>query len=244
MFRVYKVTIIVDNVYESSHGLRIVDLAPLGSELVTLGERSSKTVQVLYPSFFRKISSGSVNKYLTEQPKYRVDYGSPAQQWCCKVVSFYQDPGVFYTLDKTSGDLVTGTGMTYQNGLLEGSYNGTLAVVGTGILSRDFIDVFVTMNGTNLDLVVNVDKNITSLDEGIFGGLTGLTAVRFPADSVVNTISTRSFQVCSSFTDVVFPAGVTSIGDQSFQGCSTLTNIVVPAGVTSIGDQSFQGCSD
>jgi hypothetical protein len=137
------------------------------------------------------------------------------------VITFYNDPVSYLWKD---GNLTT-----------------LLAIVGEGKLSRSFIDAYVANNGSGLGLIIDVDKAITSLDEGIFSGLTGLTVVRFPVDSVVQTIGARTFQGCSALQSIVFPVGVTTFGAQAFQGCSSLQSIVVPSTVTTIEGEAFHG---
>jgi hypothetical protein len=158
------------------------------------------------------------------------------------VISFPNDPA-FYTLGTHGTTLEKGTGLTIEDGVLTGSFNGTLSVIEQGVLSRSFIDAYLVTNGASLRLVVDIDPAITSLDEGVFAGLTGLTNIRFPVESTVDTITARSFQGCSSLKDIVFPVGVTRLGDQSFQGCSSLTSMTIPSGVTTVGNSAFEGAA-
>jgi hypothetical protein len=93
------------------------------------------------------------------------------------------------------------------------------------------MDAFITVNGYQLGLTINVDKSFTSLDDGIFSGHTGLTEVRFPSDSAIEALSARCFQGCSSLKTMVVPSGVTTFGVQSFQGCSSFKNLTLPLGL-------------
>jgi hypothetical protein len=154
-----------------------------------------------------------------------------------QVVSFYNDP-VFYTWS-TSQTLLPGTGMTLQDGVLSGYYDGSLSIVGTGTLSRAVIDTYVTNSGPRRGLVVAVDKAFTSLDDGIFSGLSGLTEIRFPEDSAVTTIGTRSFQGCTSLKGVDFPSGLTSLGTAIFENCTSLQKVVFPQNLLSVSDTAI-----
>jgi hypothetical protein len=154
-----------------------------------------------------------------------------------QVVSFYNDP-VFYTVS-TSKALLPGTGMTLQDGVLSGYYDGSLSIVGTGTLSRAVIDTYVTNSGPRRGLVVAVDKAFTSLDDGIFSGLSGLTEIRFPEDSAVTTIGTRSFQGCTSLKGVDFPESLTSLGTAIFENCTSLQRVVFPQKLLSVSDTAI-----
>ena len=58
----------------------------------------------------------------------------------------------------------------------------------------------------------------------------------------IRIICDRAFYRCSSLSNIVIPASVTSIGDSAFCGCRSLSSIIIPASVTSIGDSAFCGC--
>ena len=58
----------------------------------------------------------------------------------------------------------------------------------------------------------------------------------------IRIICDRAFYRCSSLSNIVIPASVTSIGDSAFCGCRSLSSIIIPASVTSIGDNAFCGC--
>jgi hypothetical protein len=158
------------------------------------------------------------------------------------IVSYYSEPNVYRTWNGSSLTTNTGSGLVYQNNVLTGSYTGKLKIIGA--LSRSAINAVITSSTSFFGLEVVLEGGTyTSLEDGIFSGLKGLTKVQFPAGRIVNTIGARSFQGCSSLVNLVIPSGVTTIGAQSFQGCSSLIDLVIPSGVTTIGAQSFQGCS-
>ena len=52
----------------------------------------------------------------------------------------------------------------------------------------------------------------------------------------------NAFKDCTSLTDVVIPAGVTSIDLYAFQRCKNLRTVFIPVGVTSIGFRAFNDC--
>jgi hypothetical protein len=141
-----------------------------------------------------------------------------------QVVSFYDDPFYYTVIDR---NLVPGTGITYDNGTFSGLYDGTLSIVGTGALPRSVIDTFITVNGRHLGLVINVDKAFTSLDDGIFAGHTGLTDVRFPIDSAIETLGARCFEGCSSFKNFILPRGLTPGGIDVLDGATALQTLRV-----------------
>jgi hypothetical protein len=155
-----------------------------------------------------------------------------------QVVYFYDDMVYNTVIDR---NLVPGTGITYDNDTFDGLYDGTLNIVGTGTLPRSIIDDFITVNGSNLGLIINVDKAFTSLSDGIFSGHTGLTEVLFPADSAIKALGARCFQGCSSLKNMVVPVGVTILGDESFQGCFSLKNLICPRGLTNVGINVLDG---
>jgi hypothetical protein len=157
-----------------------------------------------------------------------------------QVVSFYEDPVYYTVIDR---NLVPGTGITYDSGAFSGLYDGTLSIVGTGALPRSVMDTFITVNGYQLDLVINVDKSFTSLDDGIFAGHTGLIEVRFPVDSAIEALSVRCFQGCSSLKTMIVPPVVTTLGNQSFQGCSSLKYLTLPRGMVTSGTDVFDELS-
>jgi hypothetical protein len=153
-----------------------------------------------------------------------------------QVVYFYDDMVYNTVIDR---NLVPGTGITYDNGAFSGLYDGTLNIVGTGALPRSVMDTFITVNGYQLDLTINVDNTFTSLSDGVFAGHTGLTEVRFSSDSAIEALSARCFQGCSSLNTIVVSTGITTLGDQSFQGCFSFRNLIFPRGLVTGGSNVF-----
>lgn len=87
------------------------------------------------------------------------------------------------------------------------------------------------------------DVSVTSLDEaqGMYQLNVGEHTVKYTLKDKTS-ISRKSFQYCSSITNVTIPNSVTEIGNNAFEGCS-FTSIDIPNSVTSIGDRAFQYCS-
>jgi hypothetical protein len=242
-------TLVTSNAFDGKTVLQSVVFEP-GSKVTTLQSNvfngSSALTFIAFPELLTSIVSDTANgtsalrTMKMNRSIWTTVLASLITTSNTQVVSFYDDPVYYTVIDR---NLVSGTGITYDNGTFNGLYDGTLSIVGTGALPRSVMDNFITVNGRKLDLTIDVDKAFTSLGNGIFAGHTGLTEVRFPVDSNLEALSARCFQGCSSLNTMVVPAGVTTLGDQSFQGCSSLNTMVVPAGVTTLGDQSFQGCS-
>lgn len=86
-----------------------------------------------------------------------------------------------------------------------------------------------------------IPEGVTSIEDDVFGGCSGLTCVTIPEG--VTSIGDWAFFWCSSLTSITIPEGVTSIGDWAFDGCSGLTSINIPKSVTSIGNGIFRECS-
>jgi hypothetical protein len=237
-----RVTTIVDNAFESCHELQNANLAPVDSVLTVVGDtvfqdcKSLETIQ--FPESLITIGTNTFDGVTTLKMNRTLLASVLDQLDNEQVVSFYGDSD-FYTVtsDQT---LVAGTGMSIVDGVITGSFNGTLTITGTGVLSRALVETLVT---ATRELVVEVDKSFTSLDDGIFAGMTKLAGVRFPPESTVDTIAGRSFKDCSSLKDIVFPVGLTVLGDQSFQGCSSLASMTIPSGVTTVGNSAFEGAA-
>ena len=91
-------------------------------------------------------------------------------------------------------------------------------------------------------------KGCYSIKEGImiicdraFYRCSSLSNIVIPAS--VTSIGDWAFYDCKSLKSLVIPDGITSIGDLAFRGCSSLSSIVISDGITSIGDLAFSGCS-
>jgi hypothetical protein len=230
-------TSVANSAFESKSTLQSVVFEP-GSKVTSMGSYvfngSSALTFIAFPELLTSIVSDTANgtsalrTMRMNRSIWTTVLASLITTSNTQVVSFYEDP-VYYTI--IDRNLVSGTGITYDNGAFNGLYDGTLNIVGTGALPRSVMDNFITVNGYQLDLTINVDKAFTSLDDGIFAGHTGLIEVRFSSDSSIEALSARCFQGCSSLKTMVVPPRVTTFGAQSFQGCSSLTNLTLPLGL-------------
>jgi hypothetical protein len=140
------------------------------------------------------------------------------------ITTFNSEPGVFQTWNGSTLTNNTGGGLVHENNVLTGTYTGKLKIIGE--LSRSVIDTVVTSSGSFLPLEIVLEGGtLTVLEDGIFTGLSGLTSVQFPADSVVKTIGARSFQNCTVLTGIDFPESVTSIGKDTFFGATSVKTL-------------------
>ena len=86
----------------------------------------------------------------------------------------------------------------------------------------------------------SVKEGTRIICNGAFWHCSSLTEIVIPAS--VTSIGGLAFSGCGSLSSIVIPASVTSIGDGAFAGCGSLSSIVIPASVTSIGNRTFSGC--
>lgn len=88
-----------------------------------------------------------------------------------------------------------------------------------------------------------IPDGVTSIDNGVFWGCSGLTSIAIPAS--VTSIGLSAFNECTNLTTVTFASGsrLTTIGEQAFIR-SGLTSIEIPANVETIGDLAFQECAN
>ena len=166
--------------------------------------------------------------------------------------------GVIPKIGYGAFDGVTSMGATVADGgtLYYTAQTVTPAVLSgiTAIAPNAFADRTLDGSGV-LDL-----SNITSIGEGAFRGLKGLTGVTLPEG--LTEIPANAFRGCTDLTAVTIPAGVTRIGDGAFYGCTALatvtyagnsvkeigadafgrtalTELNLPASVTKIGDEAY-----
>lgn len=89
---------------------------------------------------------------------------------------------------------------------------------------------------------IYIRKDITSVGDYAFSGITSATTLIFENYSGLKTIGKRAFEGCG-FTSLSIPNGVTSIGEAAFQNCNKIEGYVnIPSSVTSLGDAAFGFC--
>ncbi len=81
---------------------------------------------------------------------------------------------------------------------------------------------------------------VTSIGYRSFDGCTSLTELEIP-DSVTS-IGGSAFNDCTSLTSIEIPDSVTDIGEYAFNYCTSLAVIEMPVSVTNIGDDAFYDC--
>ena len=92
-----------------------------------------------------------------------------------------------------------------------------------------------------LDGAYSIKEGTRIICNGAFGYCSSLSEIVIPAS--VTSIGDSAFGDCSSLSEVVIPSSVTSIGDRTFWNCSSLSKIVIPSCITNIGDSAFRDCS-
>lgn len=89
------------------------------------------------------------------------------------------------------------------------------------------------------------DATVTAIGNDAFQR-SGITAVSFPADSVLTTIGINAFYECNALTTVSLPASLTTVSDGAFYGCDTLASFTFATGATAdleIGKRVFVDCN-
>ena len=94
------------------------------------------------------------------------------------------------------------------------------------------------LNGVEVSSV-DMPSGITSVNQYVFYGCSGLTSVTIP--NSVMSIGSYAFRYCRGLTSVTIGSGTTSIGARAFNGCSGLTNITCAAMTApTIASNTFQ----
>ncbi len=120
--------------------------------------------------------------------------------------------------------------------------NGTLTISGNG-------DTRAYAKGNTADFrrysskikKVVVKKNILSVGNYAFQGMTALTSVKLE-DSILR-LGEGVFADCTALTDVTLSSITTSIGSYAFSNCSSLKSIVIPEKVMMLTAHLFDGCT-
>ena len=125
---------------------------------------------------------------------------------------------------------------------------GKSAFCGTAITSLDLSSVSAALKIDDYAFYLcsalasaELPASLTSLGNAVFYDCKALASISLPA-SLTGSIGYRAFENCSSLTQIVIPAGVSSIGSQAFENCSALASVELPASLTSLGDYVFDDC--
>jgi len=119
----------------------------------------------------------------------------------------------------------------------------TLTVVNGIIYTKDMTTIVAcppSFSATSLTF----PKELTSIGEGAFKGMTDLKEIIFEeggTDPLV--IGDSAFSGCTGITTLVLPARLTTIGENAFYGCSNLMFVELPENLTSMGSYSFYDCA-
>lgn len=153
-------------------------------------------------------------------------------------------------------------------------YKGAIKIPGTvQYEGRDYdvvkIDSYAfaedVTNGPHLLESIEMNNNITAIEECAFQGCKALTSVSIPnrtkyvginafaycekltqlkLGEYLEEIRDGAFMECTSLGVVNLPSRITKIGKEAFKNCKTLTSIVFPASLTTAGDEAFANCSN
>lgn len=91
-------------------------------------------------------------------------------------------------------------------------------------------------SGTSLETVVCGCENIPTQCFGCCSALTSVTLFN------TKTIGYRTFQECSSLTEIEFPEGLTTIGQCAFIRCTLLESVSFPSTLAEIQTSAFEWC--
>ena len=116
----------------------------------------------------------------------------------------------------TSVDL--GKGVTYIG---QYAFNGTGLTSVTIPNSTTWIDMASFALCPSLSQVDIIGNNIKLIGSGAFYG-TGITSFRIPTS--ITVLEDRLFESCTSLTNIIIPANITSIGYYAFGACSSLVS--------------------
>lgn len=114
----------------------------------------------------------------------------------------------------------------------------TSIVLGSGVTGFSTQGIFASCVSVSS---VTINEGLTSIPNGLFGGLTSLTGIVIP-DSV-SQMGTGVCMGCTSLSSVTLSEGLRIIPYETFRGCSSLTGIVFPDRIAEIQDGAFSGCT-
>lgn len=97
--------------------------------------------------------------------------------------------------------------------------------------------VLVAYTGTDAEVVIPGDLNITKIGDEAFRDNTSITSVVIPEG--ITEIGNNAFRKCGKLSDVRLPAGLTAIGEAAFAECFKIMEISLPDGLAVIGHSAF-----
>ena len=116
---------------------------------------------------------------------------------------------------------------------------GVLIISGTGAMT-DYTtgtDMPWYNYRTSITCVV-IDSGITSIGNGAFYGLGGVTIATIP--NTVTSIGNGAFYHCTTLTSITIPSSVTFIGVSAFYACTHLISIIFLGDQPTMEDQAFE----
>ena len=88
---------------------------------------------------------------------------------------------------------------------------------------------------------VVIEEGVTCIGDRSFDSCTSLTNITIP--NTAERIGSGAFSGCSKLTSISIPNSVKSIERSAFSSCSKLNSITIPDGITSIESGVFSNCS-
>ena len=88
-----------------------------------------------------------------------------------------------------------------------------------------------------------LEMDVAAIGEQAFYAKSGVSELRFAADSKLTSIGAYAFASCELLNTVVLPASLDEIGECAFYGCTALSSVTMSEGLTTIGNSAFYNCS-
>lgn len=118
----------------------------------------------------------------------------------------------------------------------------TLTYVGGIVYTKDMTALVLCPPGVSFSSIT-IPKEVTTISEGAFRGMTQLKTVIFEEGGTAPlTIGNSAFYGCSNLTMLAFPDRLTTIGEDAFYDCTNLMYVELSENLTSIGTYAFYQC--